>query len=99
MAPEIFSSEKTQLPYGTKSDLFSLGVIAHLMFEGENPLKGKGKKEYDRTCSVNMDCAKLKEKWGCSGESMISGLMNETCNKRWDAQRLLSCQFLNTVEQ
>ena len=40
MAPEIFSSEKTQLPYGTKSDLFSLGVIAHLMFEGENPLKG-----------------------------------------------------------
>lgn len=34
MAPEVFNCEKTLLNYGTKSDLFCLGVIAHMMLEG-----------------------------------------------------------------
>jgi len=41
MAPEIYTSDKTCLPYGTKSDLFCLGIISYIMMMGMNPLKGK----------------------------------------------------------
>ena len=34
MAPEVLKCDKIQIPYGTKSDLFCLGVIAHIMMVG-----------------------------------------------------------------
>lgn len=42
MAPEVF-----QRSYSEKSDIFSFGIIAHLLLMGSNPLKGKS---YEETC-------------------------------------------------
>jgi serine/threonine protein kinase len=42
MAPEIFNCGVERVSYCTKVDLFGLGVIAHIMMLGVNPIKVKG---------------------------------------------------------
>ena len=39
MAPEIIKN----LPYGTKVDIWSLGVVAYILFSGKPPFTGKTK--------------------------------------------------------
>jgi serine/threonine protein kinase len=42
MSPEVFANRRDQMkPYGFKSDLFSFGIIAHMLLLGFNPLKGR----------------------------------------------------------
>lgn len=42
MAPEVFANHKDQAkPYTSKCDLFSFGIIVHMILLGYNPLKGK----------------------------------------------------------
>jgi serine/threonine protein kinase len=42
MAPEVFMNEFAFVrPYSSKCDLFSLGIIAHMLLMGINPIKGK----------------------------------------------------------
>jgi serine/threonine protein kinase len=99
MAPEIFSSDKTCLPYGTKSDLFCLGVIIYIMMMGENPLKGNKELQFDRTLPVEWKSIELRKKWGQDAHDMIAGLLCEKSNRRWDAQKLLSCNFLDRPKE
>jgi serine/threonine protein kinase len=40
MAPEVFAAEQDKT-YDEKCDIFSFGIIAHMMLLGWNPLKGK----------------------------------------------------------
>ena len=39
MAPEVHSFPETNRPYSDKCDIFSLGIVAHLLMLGSNPLK------------------------------------------------------------
>ena len=40
MAPQVFNcTQLDNIPYCTKVDLFGLGVIAHIMMLGFNPIK------------------------------------------------------------
>ena len=95
MAPEVFKCQDYSVPYGTKSDLFCLGVIAYLLMVGQNPLRGKGKCQiYDRTAVIKIDKIKLNSKWGEYGLDMIIGLLHENANRRWSIDKLLSCYFL-----
>lgn len=55
MAPEVFKCEQQGTPYNTKSDWFSLGVIAHIMMMGENPLKEKEGQPFDRNHEVALN--------------------------------------------
>lgn len=42
MAPEVFANEFSCLrPYSTQSDMFSFGIVAHMLLMGSNPIKGK----------------------------------------------------------
>jgi len=50
MAPEVINSEKYNKPYSAKCDIFSLGIICHLLLLGSNPLKGKS---YESTRALN----------------------------------------------
>ena len=95
MAPEIYSSDKTGLPYGTKSDLFCLGVIVHIMMMRENPLKGNKDVQFDRSLPVEWNSMKLLKKWGQEAHEMVFGLLSEKIVRRWDTQRLLVCPFLH----
>ena len=54
IAPEVIanSSEKRKV-YNTKCDIFSFGIIAHLLLLGFNPLKGAN---YEETYIRNKQC-------------------------------------------
>ena len=91
MAPEVFRCGKFSIPYGIKSDLFSLGVIAHIMMSGENPLRGCQSQIYDRTAKVTWNSGALVEKWGHGGLDMVAGLLQESPARRWDSGKLLEC--------
>jgi serine/threonine protein kinase len=54
MAPEvIINTADVRRPYPDKCDLFSFGIIAHMILLGRNPLKGKS---YEETYSKNKLC-------------------------------------------
>jgi len=41
MAPEVIeNSGEIKKPYGNKCDLFSFGIISHMLILGNNPVKG-----------------------------------------------------------
>ena len=42
MAPEIYFSKEKTVPYTIKSDIWSLGVLLHLMLYRKHPFNGKG---------------------------------------------------------
>jgi len=50
MAPEVINCEIFKKEYTSKCDIFSLGIIAHLILLGNNPLKGKS---YEKTRTLN----------------------------------------------
>lgn len=42
MAPEVIANtSEVRKPYSEKCDIFSFGIIAHMILIGRNPLKGK----------------------------------------------------------
>ena len=46
IAPEIIkNNSENRKPYGCKVDMFSFGIIAHMLLMGNNPLKGKTSEE------------------------------------------------------
>lgn len=61
MAPEVYVNEFSHVkPYSNKCDLFSFGIVAHILLMGYNPLKGKS---YEESCELNRECRlKLDEK-------------------------------------
>jgi serine/threonine protein kinase len=51
MAPEVFLNEFACLrAYNTQSDVFSFGIVAHMLMLGNNPIKGRS---YDETYELN----------------------------------------------
>jgi hypothetical protein len=98
MAPEIYRCEKAEIAYGTKSDLFGLGVIAHIMLAEENPLKGKTG-QIDRSMPVHWDESKLLERSNRNGLELVAGLMAENPVRRWDISKLLHSRFLTEVSE
>jgi serine/threonine protein kinase len=49
----IENSGEVKKIYGVKSDIFSFGIIAHMLLLGTNPLKGE---DYDSTYLKNREC-------------------------------------------
>ncbi len=42
MAPEVIENTgEFKKPYGSKVDIFSFGIISHMLLVGYNPLKGE----------------------------------------------------------
>lgn len=54
MAPQVIANSSEQRKaYNGKCDVFSFGIIAHMILMGFNPLKGKN---YEETYAKNKDC-------------------------------------------
>jgi serine/threonine protein kinase len=54
MAPEVAANtSQSRKPYSAKCDIFSFGIIVHMILLGYNPLKGKN---YEETFEKNMNC-------------------------------------------
>lgn len=54
MAPEVIINKHSSIrPYSNKCDIFSFGIVAHIILMGSNPLKGKN---YIETYDLNLEC-------------------------------------------
>jgi serine/threonine protein kinase len=65
VAPEIVNLKDLKAKCDPVCDIFSLGVICHVMFTGKSPFPGKTYNEVlaqNRACNINFEsdeCAKL----------------------------------------
>ena len=56
VAPEIVNLSDSKIRYGCKCDMFSLGVIFHILLLGKSPFDGTTNKEVlmeNKICSIN----------------------------------------------
>lgn len=100
IAPEVLEHEgEGKTKYGTVSDMFSCGIIAHMLLLGNNPLKGS---TYEETASRNRDClfelaqVQLEQKYGPHAYPFLSGLLSKYPNFRSTAKQALQSPFLTS---
>lgn len=98
VAPEIVNLKSTKACYSSVCDLFSLGVIFHMMVLGESPFPGK---TYDQVLEQNKSCKidfqtfeyqRLPPTCTCfaySGLSLLKGLLEKDPKKRLTATQAL----------
>lgn len=79
IAPEIVNnSEMNRKKYDTKSDMFGLGIIAHMLLMGTNPIRGK---HYDDTvnknikCNFTLDKKQILLRYGAACYDLLSALL------------------------
>jgi serine/threonine protein kinase len=89
MAPEVIENTgEGKKNYGLKCDLFSFGIIAHMLLLGFNPLKGDS---YDETflknkaCDFDLNKKDILEKYGENGLTFLSRLLARLPQLRYDA--------------
>ena len=91
IAPEIFTGT-----YGLECDMWSLGVIFHILLSGNFPFDGNNVKEVARKiCKVNLEFA--SDVWPSvsnDAKSLISNLLNRDKVERWTAQEALESRWI-----
>lgn len=93
MAYEVIhnTNEKKKI-YDYKCDMFSFGIIAHMMLLGFNPLKGKNYNETvqkNEECNIVLDKDEIISKYDSSCYEFLEGLLQKDPTKRWSAQEAL----------
>lgn len=79
IAPEIMqSTEDKRVRYGTKVDILSFGIVAHILLLGSNPLKGKNYEETfqkNKVFEIPIDHKALDEQFGENCGSFFEGVL------------------------
>ena len=63
--------------------------------DGSESSQGKTEAQFDRSFPIEWNSIEMKKKWGSEAQEMVAGLLCEKSVRRWDAQKLLSCSFLD----
>lgn len=99
MAPEVIeNSGEFKKPYTNKCDIFSYGIIAHMLLMEFNPVKGEN---YDQTYSKNRECeisinkAKANAKWGENCYIFLTKLLSKYPQFRYDVDQALKSEFFS----
>ena len=93
----IENSGEHKKPYTAKCDLFSLGIIAHMLLLGSNPVKGES---YDDTymrnkaCEININKNVVSAKWGEHAFHFLNKLLAKYPQFRMDADQALKNEFM-----
>jgi serine/threonine protein kinase len=86
----IENSGEYKKPYNSKCDLFSFGIIAHMLLLGFNPVKGES---YDDTfmrnkaCEININKGLLAGKWGEHAYGFLNKLLAKYPQFRMDGEQ------------
>ena len=90
MAYEVIkNSSENRKVYDQKCDVFSFGIIAHMMLLEKNPLKGK---TYEETAAKNSECKivldkeSILKKYGESCYEFLKSMLEIDPSKRWSAE-------------
>ena len=96
ISPEMINSEKTNKPYNTKTDLWSLGVITYELLTGSSPFIGETTQELFE--EIQKGKYILPHDLKCSVEiiSFINGLLQYYPEKRLNWEQIKSHPFLRT---
>jgi calcium-dependent protein kinase len=98
VAPEIVNLKSSKASYTTACDLFSLGVIFHLMVLGKSPFPGKTFDEVleqNKSCRINFETFEYNQlPTSCNltsylGLSLLKGLLEKDPKKRLTATQAL----------
>lgn len=96
MAPEVFTDE-----YGPECDVWSLGVLMHILLLGVPPFDSKSKTEVIqriKTCKVPFSS---KEFLGLSSESqnLLKSMLQKDPSKRITCKEALKAEFFNKIKR
>jgi serine/threonine protein kinase len=99
MAHEVISNvnEKKKC-YDCKCDMFSFGIIAHMMLMGFNPIKGQNYIETvkkNEECVIVLDEKQILSKYHTCGYEFLDRLLQKESIDRWSAEEALRSAFIN----
>lgn len=93
MAPEVIANSSDQRkPYTSKCDIFSFGIIAHMVLLGFNPLKGKNYEETytkNKECTIELNKEDIISKYGPPCFVFLSKLLSTNWRWRYSATEAL----------
>lgn len=95
VAPEIVNLKSNKAAYTTACDLFSLGVIFHILALGKSPFPGKTFDEVldqNKSCKLNFDTFEYNQ-LPTSWLSLLKGLLEKDPKKRLTASQALAHEF------
>lgn len=98
MAPEVIENAgEHKKPYGHKCDIFSLGIICHMLLMGYNPLKGENYDETflkNKTCEIELNKKILNMQNGEHCYMFMTKMLAKYPQYRFDAEQALNSPFL-----
>lgn len=103
IAPEVIANtSENRKPYDTKADMFSFGIIAHILLLQKNPLKGRNYEETfinNKNCNLTIDKAAIVSKYGERCYDMIARLLCINPIYRLTARDTLEHEFFKAPVQ
>ena len=101
IAPEVMKSvEHNRIRYGAKADMFSFGIVVHILLLGVNPLKGKSYEETfekNKEFDIHLDDKVIGERYGEFCYSFLSRLLEHNPYHRMSAKEALNHPFLKEL--
>ncbi|OMJ83935.1 hypothetical protein SteCoe_15030 [Stentor coeruleus] len=96
MAPEVFTDE-----YGPECDIWSLGVLMHILLLGFPPFDSKNKTEVIqriKTCKVPFS-SKYFLSLSIDSQNLLKSMLQKDPNKRISCEEALKTEFFNQIKR
>ena len=79
MAPEVVSNNAfNKQPYDQKCDVFSMGIIFHMILMGNNPLRGKNYQQTYKNnteCNIELEREIIEKKFNLYAVQLLEGML------------------------
>lgn len=94
-APEVLLTDSMfYKSYGYKCDIFSFGIVAHMLLMGSNPLAGKSEDQLRKNLHIELNEVEIKHRYGENCLVFLQKLMAANPKQRFTAEEALRSPFL-----